>query len=93
MAGVCPYQILSGHTAIVSHDHCSRGSVANYGGRCPVGQRLMDHDGPATWLVTLELNPAAISRLCYSRRAQRRREASLASRGGGGGGGRVHRLP
>ena len=41
MAGVCPNQILSGHTAIVSHDHCSRGSVANYGGRCPVGQRLV----------------------------------------------------
>ena len=46
----------------------------------------MDPDGPATGLVTLELNPAAISRLCYSRRAQRRHEASLASGGGGGGG-------
>ena len=31
----------------------------------------MDPDGPATWLVTLGLNPAAISRLCYSRQAQR----------------------
>ena len=39
MAGVCPYPILSGHTAIASHDHCFRGSVASYGGRCPVGQR------------------------------------------------------
>ena len=39
MAGVCPYHVLSGHTAIASHYDCFRGSVASYGGRCPVGQQ------------------------------------------------------
>ena len=39
MAGVCPYHVLSGHTAIASHGHCLRDSVASYGGRCRVGQR------------------------------------------------------
>ena len=39
MADVCPYPVLSGHTATASHCHCFRGSVVSYGGRCPVGQR------------------------------------------------------
>ena len=39
MADVCPYHVLSGHSAIASHCHCLRGSVVSYGGRCPVGQR------------------------------------------------------
>ena len=41
MADVCPYHVLSGHTAIASHCHCFGGSVVSYGGRCPVGQRLV----------------------------------------------------
>ena len=39
MADVCPYRVLSGHTAIASHGHCFRSSVVSYGGRCPVEQQ------------------------------------------------------
>ena len=38
MADVCPYHVLSGHTAIASHGHWLWGSVVSYGGRCRVVQ-------------------------------------------------------
>ena len=47
----------------------------------------MDPEGPATWLVTLELNPAAIS-LCVIAVGPNDavRQRRLAGGGGGGGG-------